>query len=333
VSAVAELRAFVDSQHCDVEEYLAISGLEVASPISLSARIDLIPITAVPESVVTISVTDPDWTYFGRNAKGHVRRKTVQTVANFGTRTLHADPHIAMAALRIRHRREPKVLTTPVDLPNSLGELADTLRVLAAELCTAMFPVVHWTAPTPATPLWSSFGWRAWYHLNSLREFETTKGNEERIVARVAAWEGLTRDVKSKLVIPLDRLNRAIAAPLAVDCAIELGIALEALLLSDLGKNEQLSLAFRLRGAWLLGTTPEERCDLRQKFNQIYECRSTAVHHGALPSKGFSMNGAKISADVFIEEHARALAATAILNVISRGKFPAWEELLVGAGE
>jgi hypothetical protein len=54
VSAVAELRAFVDSQHCDVEEYLAISGLEVASPISLSARIDLIPITAVPESVVTI---------------------------------------------------------------------------------------------------------------------------------------------------------------------------------------------------------------------------------------------------------------------------------------
>jgi len=238
-----------------------------------------------------------------------------------------------MAALRIRFQRSPKVLATPVDFSNSLAKLLNIVRVLAAESCTAMFPVAHWISATPTTPLWNYFAWSEWYHQKWLRLFATTRGNEERIAARAAAWEALPEAVKSKLTIPLDRLNRALAAPLSVDCAIDLGLSLEALLLSDLGPNEQLSLAFRLRGAWLLGTTPAERKSLVRQFKDIYRCRSTAVHSGALPSDKCQVNGEKLSSDEFITKHARSITASAILHVISRGKFPEWGPLIIGAGE
>lgn len=333
VAAVTELRAFLDSQFCELEEYLAFSGLETVAPISLPEGVDLVPITAVPESVFSISLTDPDWFCFRRNAKGQVLRKTVQILAQFGTSAWHIDPHVAMAALRIRHKMRPKVVPAPIHFTNSTAKMFDSLRVLAADACTAMFPVAHWISPSPTTPLWNYFASTQWYHLNSLRPFATTKGNEARIAAIATAWEVLPEQVKSKLIIPLDRLNRALAAPLAVDCAIDLGLALEALLLSDLLPNDQISLAFRLRGAWLLGTTPTERKHLLRQFNHIYTCRSSAVHSGTLPSDKLQVNGEKVSAYDFTLKHARPLAARAILRVIALGEIPDWSALLVGAGE
>src|SRR5258705_17794 len=137
--------------------------------------------TAVPESVLTISITDPDWSYYARNAKGHVRRRTVQTLIRLGTPTLHSNPHLAMSALRIRHKTSPKVVATPLDFRNSLAKLLEILLILAAGTCTAMFPVAHWISATPTTPLWTYFSSSMWSHLNWLRRFATTKGNEARI--------------------------------------------------------------------------------------------------------------------------------------------------------
>jgi hypothetical protein len=88
-AATAELRDFVDSPHCNVEEYLAFSGLKVDAAIALSPEVDLLPMASVPESRLSISLTDPDWFYFGRDARGHVKRKTVQILASFGVSTWH----------------------------------------------------------------------------------------------------------------------------------------------------------------------------------------------------------------------------------------------------
>jgi hypothetical protein len=329
--AVEEFRIFLDSQHCEVEEYLAFSGLETDTSITLTAEVDLIPITDVPESLVTILSTDPEWSRYGRNAKGHVRRRTVVAMNSFGKSVWHTDPHIATVALRIRHKRRPKLLPAPIDITNSLGKLLDIVLILAAATSTAMFPVTHWFSTTRETPLSGVSGWDRWFHLNALRPFATTKGIELRIAEIVAAWDALQNDVKSKLTIPLDRLNRALAAPSPVDCAIELGVALEALLLADLGPNEQLSLAFRLRGAWLLGETLGKRRELLRNFRDIYDCRSSAVHTGKLPTENLKVNGDKAAAHDFITKHATRLAASAILRVISLKRFPEWREVLIGA--
>lgn len=330
--AVAELRSFVNSPHCDVEEYLAFSGLQVDSAIALSEGLDLLSISSLPESVLSISLTDPDWSYFARDARGHVRRRTVTRVAGFGEPKWHVNPHVATAALRIRRKGIPKVVDERKGLTSSADAMHDILMVLATATCTAMFPVAHWMSPTPATPLWDQLGWSFWSHLNALRPFVRTTGEEASIVAAVKAWEAFPAELKPALKVPLDRLNRGLAAPSAVDCAIDIGVSLEALLLQDLQPNDQISLAFRLRGAWLLGTSPSERTALAQDFNAIYSCRSTAVHSGRLPTDKFTVPSGKVSSDEFMTTHARSVAARAVLKVIERAGFPDWRALLVGEG-
>lgn len=329
--ATAELRDFVDRQHCEVEEYLAFSGLEVNAAMALSPEVDLLPMTAVPESTLSISLTDPDWTYFGRDARGHVKRKTATVLASFGKPTWHANPHVATAALRVRRKAVPKVVAAP-ESPQLAEAMIDRLLVIAAATGMGMFPVAYWVSATPATPLWSSFAWAYWSHVRALRPFATTVGNETSIIAAVRAWEAFPPSLKPKVKVSLERLNRGLGTALSVDCAIDIGVALEALLLADLAPNDQISLAFRLRGAWLLGKDPVERADLAGQFNAIYGCRSAAVHGGKLPSETYSVGAIKVPADEFMTTHARSLAARAVLKVIELGKIPDWRTVLLGAG-
>jgi Apea-like HEPN len=330
--ATAELRDFIDGAHCDVEEYLAFSGLKVDAPIALTPDVELLPIAAIPESTLSISLTDPEWFYFGRDAKGHVRRKTIVASASFGTPIWHTDPHVATAALRVRRKAFPKVVQTPVDVPRSVQAMTDILLVLAAATQTAMFPVANWVSATPANPLWGPFEWSYWSHLNALRLFATSAGNEAHIIAAVKLWEAFPASLKPKIRLPLERLNRGLAAALSVDCAIEIGVALEALLLADLGPNEQISLAFRLRGAWLLGVNAIDRNELANHFKAIYSCRSSAVHSGKLSADSYSVNSTKVSAEEFMMKEGRKLAARAVLKVIELQRIPDWSGLLLGVG-
>jgi hypothetical protein len=67
-----------------------------------------------------------------------------------------------------------------------------------------------------------------------------------------------------------------------VDQAIDLGIALEALLLHDIDGPEQLGFRLRLRGTLLLGGDLETRRRQMRSLRDIYSLRSAAVHQGRL---------------------------------------------------
>lgn len=328
--AVSELRVLLADGFLVAEEYLAISGLEVSAPIQLPGGIELVPIKDVPESIITISLTDPKWSNFKRNEKGHVIPRTVLLVASLGHSNFYSDPHVATAVLRVQHRRTPAFVPTAVEFANTCNSMLEYLHVIAAATCTAILPVAHWIAPRPNTPLWDNFSWTTYSHLTVIREFARADENVDAITTALTHWTALGASMKKHLFIPLDRLNRALAAHNMLDAAIELGVCLEALLLSDLGQNDQISLAFRLRGAWLLGRDAAERRNLLQNFNAIYSCRSSVVHSGNFPDKKLSMAGEKVAPSEFISKGARQLAAKAILNVIKRGKIPDWSQLLVG---
>ena len=66
------------------------------------------------------------------------------------------------------------------------------------------------------------------------------------------------------------------------DKAIDLGVAFEALLLNDRSHKDQIAFTFRLRAAWFLGSSKDNRRELINLFDKIYECRSKAVHTGRL---------------------------------------------------
>ena len=98
----------------------------------------------------------------------------------------------------------------------------------------------------------------------------------------LSAYFDLSANLRKKFEVPIHRLNEAIRHDSPVDQAIDLGIALESLLLSDQGDKVQLALQFRLRGAWLLGRDVKTRQDIYRRLRDLYNYRSSAVHSGRL---------------------------------------------------
>ena len=128
--------------------------------------------------------------------------------------------------------------------------------------------------------------------------------------------------IGEKLHIPIDRWIKSKTSQTAVDKIIDLGIALEALYLSE-GTREQLTLQFRLRAAWYLGKGKEHRKRLMDEFKAIYDWRSAVVHTGKLPKK------AKNVTQEFIT-NAQNLCRDSIMKILEDGKFPDWNDLILG---
>jgi hypothetical protein len=106
---------------------------------------------------------------------------------------------------------------------------------------------------------------------------------EENDVKQITdAFFGISALNRRKILrVPLDRLDRSIHENDFTDKVIDLGIALEALLLHE-QKGDRCELKFRLglRGAWLLGSDAEERVEIQRALGKVYQLRSDAVHVG-----------------------------------------------------
>ncbi len=87
---------------------------------------------------------------------------------------------------------------------------------------------------------------------------------------------------KQILHIPLDRLDRASRDDDLVDKSIDLGIALEALLLHEPDGHGELRFRLALRGAWLCGNDATERAEIQRTLLKVYDLRSSAVHTGRI---------------------------------------------------
>lgn len=72
-------------------------------------------------------------------------------------------------------------------------------------------------------------------------------------------------------------------------------LALETLLLGGLG-HEELSLRFRLRAAWLLGSDYSERQAVFDRMGALYGTRSAIVHHGRSSVTGMELGEMRLTA-------------------------------------
>lgn len=142
----------------------------------------------------------------------------------------------------------------------------------------------------------------------------------------VASFEKRTEKEKEKLRVILSRLSQAKRRSQATDKVLDLGIALEMLLLDE-AKNDQISLIFRLRGSWLLGESPADREKKYDLLNSLYGARSAVAHNGALPRK----SKAGIHAENFLETFPQyeTLASDIAQKIILHG-WPNWKSLVLG---
>ena len=139
----------------------------------------------------------------------------------------------------------------------------------------------------------------------------------------------LDANVAGRLQIPIDRWMKSKTSQAPEDKIIDLGIALEALYLSDRDGNSELSFQLRLRAAWHLGRDEAHRKELMKDFSKIYEWRSKVVHTGRLPKKTKKTPFTQQEIKEFTEK-AQDLCRDSIMKILEDGKFPVWNDLILG---
>ena len=135
-------------------------------------------------------------------------------------------------------------------------------------------------------------------------------------------------DVGEKLTVPIHRWIQSKVSGNYVDKVIDLGIAFEALYLSELEEPTELSFRLRLHAAWHLGKNEKDRKALMKKFREIYAWRSSAVHKGKLPNKKKNTSFTSDEMRKFIEE-AQDLCRASIMKILEHGVFPDWNNLIL----
>lgn len=267
--ATKDLSRFLALARTPGYRVLALDGIEPPSPIWFGRGVALVPIAWLPDSLPKRSLQT---------------QRHIPIVGQL--------QWTARAALIGRERVSPQAYPTApselsVDGRGVQARLNEILRWLTLVGPSAPVAVASWWQPA----CWVPFGTVESWHGMSLGGMPPSNiyafSETDRLLAKrvVSLLSRLRADHLVRFAIPLERLNSAIRQPTQEGSAIDIGTALESLLLSD-NENSQGELRFRtaLRGAWLVGRNTDERIQLHRLLSQVYDLRSSAVHTGAIRS-------------------------------------------------
>jgi hypothetical protein len=297
---VGDLQRYVSSPHYSVEETCLLSGVMPTEATEIADGIAFMPFSVLRESphkkLFTPAVTD-----------------------------LHWDRAVPSAAL-VCHTEYPKKHGTGASwkmaaITTRHDEMSDIRRLMTLFGPSSSVVMAMWSIPEPWVPLsGSNFGWSYPFPEGRLTgDREMAPDDVMRLRDLYSLFKALQESERAHLRIPLDRLNRAILKVFTpTDSAIDLGIALESLLLNDLDDDRgELTFRLRLRGARLVADTLEERKEVDRLLRDVYKARSIAVHSGRLPERIGASTVPKLLED------GRRLASRAI-EIIIRGGAPNW---------
>jgi len=295
--AVRDVERYVTTTAIPYEEILILAGVALTKRIRLTGGIELIPFSQLPATV---------W-------KEHVEELFGKSWANYR-------PSVALR----RASKRPRIHT---DRDPEVRWHAEFQRLDDVRLCI--------TALGPHAPLYLE----AWIQApNWVPEIGGSAqipeplnvGNYPRnVVADLHGltqlhkkWVGLNEAERNRLRVALKRINSGLRRLDRVDFAIDLGIAMEAIFLSD-KEPEQGELAFtlRLRAARYLASNKGQRQEISKIFLHLYRLRSKAVHTGELKPIE-----ARISTESALSRGYQ-LVTQAIRRIITQGK-PDWSEMI-----
>ncbi|HEY9145063.1 MAG TPA: hypothetical protein VIN36_00105 [Thiobacillus sp.] len=265
-STEINLNRFLDSETAPVINALWVLGINVEKPIELENGIRILPIEEMPFSREKEQYSKHDFPLFGHPTP----KPKAAITCTFEINKISADEDFLADNKQFF---ESSAL---------LHEVALLLNALDGISCIPYFSTSYTLPEMPfgifggsggGAPLYDIFG----YGFSTL---PATCANEVNDL--IHAYDKLTTNRQSRMVRVLSRLSQGKRREQIEDKILDLGIALEMALLADNKKNDQLSLTFRLRGSWLIGTTPEERQVIYGQLRDLYDYRSQVAHSGEL---------------------------------------------------
>ena len=139
-----------------------------------------------------------------------------------------------------------------------------------------------------------------------------------------AAYQSFPAEDKLVINLALDRLRQSQARLQDGDRAVEIFVALEALL-GD-GQTNELSHKMSTRAVRLLGGSSAERLRTFTLLKKFYEVRSKVMHTGKLdPARRYTVAGVPIPLKQVADE-CTAVCAAVIRRIMELGGIPKWAE-------
>jgi Apea-like HEPN len=305
--SVEDLTRYLEVETIEVTIVLAVDGIHVESTVKFDGC-ELIDWAA-------LALTDTKWHISARSALGGRLPSAAVTRKRTIKRT-HVRPWSGQGP----------------NLPEPIEPALDTLRCVTA-VAGAGFRLLHyWFEPeewAPWAPSHSTFG----VNTTSMpRPVKIGVSAASQVSECVANFSRVDDRQKSRLRVPLDRLNRSyLAGMLTVEKAIELGIALESLY-APAKLSEGIAFAVRSRAARFLGGSPDDRRETFSILKDVYDLRSLAVHAGRFDTKEANKkwrDEAKVREAL---DKGQKLVGRSLVKVIEEGE-PNWEELDLGIYE
>jgi len=309
-NAKIHLNSFLDSDEVSVINTLWVLGIEVDQPIILSDGYTLLPPGHMPDS--------RDKEYFLQSQAGYIIQSPPAAVCAITKscrvqKAWAADsPELGGGAQEFRK----------VSL--RLHDIALLLNALNGICCLPHYSTSYVAPITPLGPFGSGGGSLS-YDVFTYESAKLPSESKASIDTLLAKYDELSDLERARIQRILNRLSQAKRRAQIEDKILDLGIALEMLLLEDTPYYDQLALSFRLRGSWLLGKSPEDRVKKYQQLKEIYEYRSQVAHSGVL-CKGVA---AKMQSVRQSFSEYQSIAEDICQKIIKEGK-PDWSRLVLG---
>ena len=297
-------------------EVLALAGIEINEEVLLADDISVVPFSALPNS---------PW-----------KESLSATLRSFELEVF-SQPSVEPTVALIRRRAvEPGMV---VEFPDpTVRDSLDLAEIIALANCITLvgpcspIPLACWTHAESWVPL-TGQSWGGTFNIPEISPFYSSqrfsKPDPGLLLQTIGDYCRLTPEIKSALRVPIERLNAALRRAQPVDQAIELGIALEALLVSHRENGAPISYLLGLRGSLFLGGSGAARKRTFECLRKLYTLRSKGVHGGSLKSFTFKFEGKSIPVNDFLWEGAQ-LCALLIRKIMAQGSFPNWTDLELG---
>jgi len=266
--AFRDLDHFLSSPEIDCNYVLWLYGVTIDKSLSIDKNITITPLKEMPNS--------------------DDKERFIQFSQDMST--IHPTSALKFASKtpKIPINEEPGGFTPP-DEPRRLYDAAALLNALDDTFCFPGYQTAYFPESVPLGAFGGGGGGSELHDVLPRKVSKLSASKIRQYRSLITSFSTLTNKERRRFHLILRRLGTAKAKQNSAECALDLGICTEIMLLGDDQKNRELpdSLSHRLRtrGAWLLGRNPSKREIVFNNLRDIYTARSQVAHAGELSKK------------------------------------------------
>lgn len=315
--AVADLQAVLSADNAECLTVLALWGTKVDAPIDLGENVTLVPFASIPDSATKSWIKGASDHHVGHGYVPTLFRTSPTCALCYGFtaspvwirgNAAMPDPKRPVPSEQLREVALALALVgpcSPVSGPSWTQYLDPRIEEAKSGvmMSTTLMDVVPHT-----------FG-------------ETVRLQPELVREVVGDYLSTSGGVRVRLQRSLTRFNRAMRWHDSGDKALDLAIALEALLTDDAGEN---TFKTALRAGLLMEGSTSERTRARAIVSAVYSVRSAVVHDGVTPIHVKVSGSGKEPTEAVVKE-ATTMAAGVLRRIARDGQIPDWRQFDLGA--